>query len=177
MRICVGSKNETKIGAVREAFEESAFFRNCEIVPVEVHVEIFGHPISMNLVVQGALERAKEAFQDCDYSVGIEGGLIEVPETKSGYMEVGVCAIYDGKQFHLGMSPAFEWPKSVTDLIVHKGLDGSQAFREAGLTEHEKIGAAEGGIWILTHGKMNRKEYNKLAVTMALIHLENKEHY
>lgn len=92
-------------------------------------------------------------------------------------MEVAVCAIYDGKQFHLGLSPGFEWPKSVTDLIVNQGLDGSQALREAGFTDHEKIGTAEGGIWIFTHGKMNRKEYNKLAVMMALIHLENKEYY
>lgn len=56
-------------------------------------------------------------------------------------------------------------------------MDGSQALKEAGFTNHEKIGTAEGGISIFTHGKMNRKEYNRLAVVMALIHLENKEHY
>lgn len=177
MRINIGSKNETKVQAVSEALKESQIFKDAEVYPVNVVTEQFGHPIIMDLVVRGAMDRAKQAFQNCEYSFGIEGGLIEVPATKSGYMEVAVCAIYDGEQFHLGLSPGYEWPKSVTDLIVKKGLDGSQALREAGFTNHEKIGTAEGGIWIFTHGKINRKEYNKLAVVMALIHLENKEHY
>ena len=177
MKINIGSKNQTKVCAVVEALQESSFFKDAEVYPFTVAIEEFGHPVTIELVVKGAMERARRAFQNCEYSFGIEGGLMEVPFTKSGYMEVAVCAICDGKQFHLGLSPAFEWPQSVTKLIVKKGLDGSQALREAGFTSHEKIGAAEGGIWIFTHGKMNRTEYNKLAVMNALIHLENKEHY
>ena len=177
MKINIGSKNQTKVQAVADALKESRFFKHAEIFPVDVITEKFGHPITMDLVVKGAIDRARQAFQNCDYSFGIEGGLIEVPGTKSNYMEMAACAIYDGQQFHLGLSPGFEWPKSVTDFIVKKGLDGSQAFKKAGFTDHEKIGTAEGGIWILTHGKINRKEYNKLAVVMALIHLENKDHY
>jgi inosine/xanthosine triphosphatase len=123
------------------------------------------------------MNRARQAFIDTDYSVGIEGGLMAVPYTKTGYMEIGACAIYDGSHFHLGLSPAFEWPKSVADGIIHRGLDGSQAFRDAGFTNHEKIGISHGGIWILTKGKIDRTRYNELAVMMALIHLENKEHY
>ena len=177
MKVNVGSKNQTKIKAVAEALKESKLFKNAKIFPVDVVVEKFGHPISMNLVVNGAIDRAKQAFKNCEYSFGIEGGLIEVPETKSGYMEMAACAIYDGEQFHLGLSPGHEWPKSVTEFIVKKGLDGSQALREAGFTDHKKLGKTEGGVFIFTHGKMNRTEYNKLAVMMALIHLENKEHY
>jgi inosine/xanthosine triphosphatase len=177
MKVNVGSKNQTKVQAVTEALQGSTVLKNAKIFPVKVTTEKFGHPITIGLVVKGAIDRARQAFHDCEYSFGIESGLIEVPETKSGYMEVAVCAIYDGTQFHLGLSPGFEWPKSVAELIVNKGLDGSQALREAGFTDHDKIGAAEGGIWIFTHGKMNRKEYNRLAVVMALIHLENKGHY
>lgn len=177
MKVSVGSKNQTKVQAVAEALQESEFFEDVEIVFIDVVTEKFGHPITIDLVIKGAMDRARQAFQDCDYSFGIEGGLIEVPATKSGYMEMAACAIYDGAQFHLGLSPGFEWPKSITELILHGGLDGSQALREAGFTDHEKIGAVEGGIWIFTHGKMNRKEYNKLAVVMALVHLENKKHY
>ena len=177
MRVTVGSENQTKIEAVREALQESSFFMNAEVVPMRVGVEQFGHPVSLAMVVEGAIDRARQAFQNCAYSFGIEGGLIEVPKTKSGYMETSICAIYDGNQFHLGMAPSYEWPKTVIDLIVNKGLDGSQAFREAGLTAHEKIGTSGGGVSILTKGKMDRKGLNKLAVMMALIHLENREHY
>ena len=177
MKINIGSKNQTKVQAVTEALKESKLFKGVDVCPIDVVTEKFGHPVTIDLVVKGAKDRARQVFQDCDYSFGIEGGLIEVPGTKSGYMEMAVCAIYDGQHFHLGLSPGFEWPKSVTELIVKKGLDGSQALRESGFTDHEKIGTAEGGIWIFTHGKMNRMEYNKLSVIMALIHLENKEHY
>lgn len=177
MKISVGSKNETKVQAVAEVLKASKMFADAEVVGVDVVTEVFGHPITLELVVKGAMDRAKRAFKDCEYSFGIEGGLIEVPHTKSGYMEMAACAIYDGQKHHLGLSPGFEWPKAVTDLIVHKGLDGSQALKEAGFTSHEKIGAAEGGIYIFTHGRLNRKDYNKQAVLMALVHLENNGHY
>ncbi|MFA6131085.1 MAG: inosine/xanthosine triphosphatase [Patescibacteria group bacterium] len=173
----VGSRNQTKVQAVSEALQESKLFDAVEVVPVDVVAEEFGHPVGIEQVIKGAMDRAQKAFKNCELSFGIEGGLVEVPQTKSYYMEFAVCAIYDGTQFHLGMSPGFEWPKSVTDMIVHEKLDGSQALKKAGLTVEEKIGATEGGIWILTHGRMNRKEYNRLAVEMALIHLENMEHY
>lgn len=177
MRIAVGSKNQTKIEAVREAIRGYPRFDAAAVEGIDVRTEEFCHPISLSAIVDGAMDRARQAFQECEYSVGVEGGLIEVPKTKSGYMEVAVAAIYDGSQFHLGLSPAYEWPRSVTDLIVKKGLDGSQALRETGFTDHEKIGTAEGGISILTKGRMNRAEYNKLAVMMALIHLDNRDHY
>lgn len=177
MRVTVGSKNQTKIVAVEEMVRKSELLEGATVVPVEVNVQTFGHPVGMTEVIEGAMNRARQAFVEADYSVGLEGGLLSVPHTKSGYMEITVCAIYDGLNFHLGLSPAFEWPKSVTDLIVHDGLDGSQAFKAAGFTDQEKIGTTKGSIWILTKGKIDRMEYNKLAVMMALIHLENKEHY
>jgi non-canonical (house-cleaning) NTP pyrophosphatase len=112
-----------------------------------------------------------------DYGFGIEGGLIAIPQTKSGHMEVGICAIYDGKQIHLGMTPGFEWPTKVIDGILNKGYDGSQAMREAGITAEEKIGANKGVINTLSNGRINRTEYNKQAVIAALIHLEHPEYY
>lgn len=177
MRIAVGSTNETKIQAVRDAIAGYSQFDGAEVLGARVETEEFGHPISLAAIVNGAMDRARQAFPGCDYGVGIEGGLFEVPGTKSGYMEIAAAALYDGAQFHLGLSPAYEWPRRVAELIVNKGLDGSQALREAGFTDHEKIGAAEGGISILTKGRMTRTEYNRIAVMMALIHLENSEHY
>lgn len=177
MKVNVGSKNQTKVAAVREAVGVVDIFKDAEIIPMEVKVEEFGHPISMVRVVEGAIDRAKQVFHECDYSFGIEGGLVEVPHTKSGYMEIAVCAIYDGNSIALGFSPGYEWPKKVTDLIVNHGRDGSQALRESGFTDHEKIGAAGGGISLLTKGRMDRTMYNRLAVEAALVQIENREHY
>ena len=175
MKVGVGSKNKTKVDAIREVLLDYPMFAGAEVEGVAVQIEEFGHPKSIEETVAGAVDRAKQAYVDHDYGFGIEGGLMAVPYTKTGYMEVGVCAIFDGVQAHLGFSPAIEWPKAVLDKILHEGMDGSQAMRAAGLTQDEKIGAQEGVIHIFSKGRMNRTQFNKLAAIMALIHLENPE--
>ncbi|MEK7093111.1 MAG: inosine/xanthosine triphosphatase, partial [Patescibacteria group bacterium] len=175
MRIGVGSKNKTKVNAVAEILRDYAMFEDAEVVGVDVKIEQFGHPKSLDETVSGAVDRAKQAFKGNDYGFGIESGLMKVPQTKSGYMEVAVCAIYDGEQIHMGLSQAYEWPKKVIEAIVKLGMDGSQAMKAAGLTQHEKLGEHEGFVGVFTKGRSNRTEYNKAAVVMALMHLENPE--
>ena len=177
MTIGVGSKNKTKVNAVAETLREHPMFDGAKVMGVAVNIEKFGHPKSLDETVSGAVERAKQAYKNHDYGFGIESGLMKVPQTKSGYMEVAVCAIYDGKQIHMGLSQAYEWPKKVLDGILHKGMDGSQAMKAAGLTNREKVGEHEGFVGIFTKGRTNRTEYNKAAVAMALVHLENSEHF
>lgn len=176
MKINVGSTNPTKVAAVAESGAEYPLLQNAEVLGVDAGVDLYGHPKTLGEVVEGAIDRAKKVFKDCDYSFGLEGGLMAVPHSKTGYMEVGACAIYDGKEFHLGLSPAYEWPKKVTELIL-SGLDGSQALKAAGITDHEKVGTVHGGIWYLSGGKMDRKEYTKLSIRMAMVHLENPQYY
>ena len=96
-----------------------------------------------------------------------------VPYTKSGVMDVCVCAIFDGAVIHLGLSSAFEPPLKVAELM-EQGMDMSQATAAAGLTSNQNIGASEGLIGILTHGRLTRLMYTKQAITTALIHLENE---
>ena len=177
MKIGVGSKNKTKINAVADLIKDYPMFKNVDVFGVDVQIDEFGHPKNIEETIAGAVDRAKQAYVDNDYGFGIEGGLMKVPQTKSGYMEVAACAIFDGKQIHLGLSQACEWPKEVINGILNKGLDGSQAMKAAGLTNLEKLGEHGGMMEILTKGRINRTEFNKSAVSMALIHLENPEHY
>jgi inosine/xanthosine triphosphatase len=176
MRVGIGSKNKTKVNAIAEILKDYPLFQDAETVSVNVNIDQFGHPKSLEETVVGAVDRAKQAFIGNTYGFGIESGLMAVPQTKSGYMEVAVCAIYDGVNVHMGLSQAYEWPKKVLEKIL-SGLDGSQAMREAGLTAHEKLGEHEGFVGIFAKGRTNRTEYNKGAVIMALMHLENPEHY
>ncbi|MES3032084.1 MAG: inosine/xanthosine triphosphatase [Patescibacteria group bacterium] len=177
MKIGIGSKNKTKINAVSELLKDYPMFDNAEVFGVDVKIEEFGHPKSLDETVAGAIERAKKAYVGNDYGFGIESGLMKVPQTKSGYMEIAFCAIFDGKQIHMGTTPAFEWPKKVLEGILNKGLDGSQAVKESGLTFQEKLGELNGFVGLFTKNRLNRTEYNKTAVMMALMHLENPEHY
>ena len=179
MKINVGSKNKTKIQAVADSvLLYPNLFPNAEVVGIDVNIELFGHPKNLQETVDGAVARAKQAFVDCDYSFGLEGGQMEVPHSKSGFMEVGACAVYDGKNICIGLSPAFEWPIEVTKYILDGKGDASKAFKELGLTEHDKLGAQDGGIaGFLSNGRMTREDFTKYGIIMALIQLEWPEIY
>jgi inosine/xanthosine triphosphatase len=179
MKIYVGSKNNIKIKAVENAvLQYPKLFPEPLVVGVDVNVPLFGHPKTLQKTVQGAITRAKNAFTDCDYSFGLEGGLMEVPYTTTGFMEVGVCAMYDGKKIFLGLSPAYEWPKKVTNLILSGKADGSQAFKQLGFTHHEKLGTVKGGIiGVLTDNKLTREAFTEYSIIMALIQLDKPEMY
>ncbi len=174
MKINVGSKNQTKIKAVQDAIVlYPNLFPRPKITGIDVNVGLYDHPKSLKETVNGAVGRAKEAFVHCTYSFGLEGGLMEVPFSETGFMEVGACAIYDGKHSYIGLSPAFEWPRQVTELILTNKTDASQAFKQLGFTHHEKLGAVEGGIiGYLTDGKLTREDFTKYSIMMAVIRLE-----
>jgi len=177
MRICVGSKNEVKVGSVAEVVALYDDLRDAEISAMQVDSAVSAQPKSIDETMRGAMNRARGAFKDCIYSFGIESGLMVVPNTKTGYMDVCVCAIYDGKEFSFGLSSALEFPREVTRLIFDEGVDSTQAFNKVGLTTNPQIGSAEGIIGVLTKGRLTRKDYTKQAVLTAMIHLEHPQLY
>ena len=97
--------------------------------------------------------------------------------TKSGYLDTCVCAIFDGREFHLGLSSCFEYPTSIVKEVLKRGLTVSEAAKKLGFSQKKDLGAQEGMIGILTKGRLNRSEYTYQAILTAMIHLENKEFY
>lgn len=176
MRIIVGSKNPEKVNAVKEVIVRYDFLKNGQVESMEVESGINDQPKSLDEIIQGARNRAKNAYQDCDLSFGIESGFMEVLHTKTGWMELSACAIYDGKEFHLALSPAFECPPQVMNLI-HRGKDLSTAIYKLGFHPNPNIGAHGGALGLFTKGRMDRKAYTKHAITLALIHLDNVDFY
>jgi inosine/xanthosine triphosphatase len=179
MKVNVGSQNQTKLNAVADTLKlYPEIFIDLEVTGVAVIVDEFGHPKSLEETITGAIKRAKGSFQGCEYSFGIESGLFEVPYSLSGFMEIQACAIYDGKNIHLGFSPAFEWPRKVIELILSNKADGSAALRLAGVTDFEKVGAIDGGaMGLLTNGRLTREEQIKSSIISAMIQIERKELY
>lgn len=177
MRIFVGTQNEAKLLAVKEVIEDYSFLKEAEIVGQEVASGVSDQPKSMKETVLGAKNRAKIVWQKSGLGIGLESGLIEVPGSTSGFMDLCVCAIFDGKKFSLGLSSGFECPLKINELMLEKGLDMTQACNEVGLTSNHKLGSAEGLVGILTKGRINRKEYTKQALIMALVQIENQDIY
>jgi inosine/xanthosine triphosphatase len=175
MKINIGSQNKSKVDAVKEILLDYPHLADAEVVMMSTESGVANQPKSLEETMRGAMNRAKGAWNDCDYSIGLESGLMHVPMSKTGYMDVCVCAIYDGEEFHFGLSSAWEFPdRKVLDLMLKDGLDMSEAINKAGLANNPGIGAAEGAIGILTKGRMDRKEYTKQALRTALIHLERE---
>jgi inosine/xanthosine triphosphatase len=169
--IAVGSTNPVKLDAVREGFTASGRFGTVEISARNVASSVREQPLSLDETLRGAIARARSAFAECDLSVGIEDGLFEVPYTQSGYMNACACVIFDGKREHVGLASAFEYPAEVMRFVIEEGLDITQAFVKAGLSNNARLGAAEGAIGVLTRGRLTRRDYARQAVDMALLHV------
>ena len=55
------------------------------------------------------------------FGIGIEAGLVEVPFTKTGYMDFQFCVIMDeSRTITLGSGIAFEYPQSIINKILSK---------------------------------------------------------
>ncbi len=177
--VIVGSKNPSKVEAVRELLTEYPLFAGCNVTSVDVSSGVSEQPMSLAETVKGAINRAKAAYDEerGDYGVGIESGLVAVEQTITGYFDVSVCAIFDGKRIALGTSSMFEYPPTVIQKVLRDGDDISQAALKAGMTHHPKVGNAEGMVGILTKGRLPRKDYSKQAVRTALIAIENPDLY
>ncbi len=177
MKIIVGTKNEAKLEAVKEIMLDYPDLKDAEIIGWETISGVSDQPKSIAETVQGAKNRAKNVFDICDLSIGLESGLFEIPGSQSGFMDACICAIFDGEKFALGFSSGFECPPKVNQLMLEEGLDMTQACNRVGLSTNPKLGSAEGLVGILTKGRITRKEYTKQALIMALAQIENSEIY
>jgi len=179
MVIAVGSTNKAKILAVEESLLDSTCFSKVAVIALQVSSDVSDQPLTIQETIQGAKNRARNAFNQCDckYSFGIESGLIEAPETASGYLHVSVCCIYDGINYYTGLSTGFEIPHLILKLILDEKMTLSQACLHSGISNNTKIGSTEGLIGILTKGKIDRKKYSKECITAAILQLENEEWY
>ncbi|EKE01426.1 MAG: protein of unknown function DUF84 [uncultured bacterium] len=179
MKIAVGTNNQGKIEAVKIALANYQNFANADIVGIKAESLVSSQPIGLDEIISGAKNRSKHAKEDsgADLGIGLESGIFLVPYTKSDYMDTTACAIYDGKDFHLGLSSCFEYPKQMIKKIIEKGKEISEIALELGFSEDKKFHHSQGMIGVLTKGIVTRINYSEQAVHMAIIHLTNREHY
>lgn len=180
MIIAVGSTNEAKVSAVKEVLMESPHLSQAEVLAFPASSDVSEQPLSLSETIQGAKNRARNAFNSCAHSVysfGIESGLMETPDTSTGFLHVCACAIYDGTNYCIGLSTGFEVPPQILELILDKKMCLSKACLHSGISNNAKIGSTEGLIGVLTKGKIDRKEYSKQCVLAAILQLENATWY
>lgn len=180
MIISVGSTNAIKVQAVTEVIQGYPNLAEAKISSYEVNSEVASQPLSLAETIQGAKNRAKNAFAACgmcQYSFGIESGLLEAPGTQSGYLETSVCCIYDGMHYFTGLSLGVEIPSELLHLVLEKNIDLGQACYRSGITHKSNLGASEGLIGLLTRGRIDRLQATKICIMTALVQLENSQWY
>jgi inosine/xanthosine triphosphatase len=180
MIIAIGSTNEAKVQAVKEVLKSSSHFEKAKVISLLISSGVSDQPLSLEETIQGAKNRAKNAFGKCDscqYGFGIESGLMAAPGTSTGYLNISICCIYDGDSVHTGMSCGFEVPVQALELLIEKKMDLTQACLNTGITKNSNIGSTEGLIGILTKGKIDRKEYSKQCILLAIAQIEHADWY
>lgn len=179
MKIAVGTQNKGKIEAVRQALINYAGYCYANIVGCVVESGVNNQPIGLDETISGAKNRARLAYESLtsDFGIGLESGIFLVPHTKSDYMDTTACAIYDGQQYHLGLSSCFEYPKEMIKKILNDGKEVSDIALELGFAQDRSFREDGGMIGILTKGVIPRIKYTEQAVHTAMIHLLNEGHY
>ena len=180
MIINIGSVNPTKIEAVKEIILRYDFLKDTVINEIESPSNISPQPKSIEETVTGAKNRAKNVFSGYNYSIGLESGLLSFVDIEMEFprwMNFTACAIYDGKHYAVGFSPAFEIPPVMARFILEKGCEIDEAVYQMGLSTEKRVGYKKGLIAILSKGLLTRKDYMKPAIEMAMIQLQSKELY
>jgi inosine/xanthosine triphosphatase len=174
VKVRVGSANAAKLEAVRRGL--SPLFGDVDVEPWPVDSGVPEQPIGFDEIIAGARARARAAHAggNCDLAAGIEDGLIPLPGTRTGYLNVGCCALFDGEEEFLGLTSGFEYPPAcVEEATGPRRTPIGDAF-DAVFRPPEGWPAPEpfsGNIGRLTGGVLTRAEYGAQAVTCAAVRL------
>ena len=172
MKINVGTHNPVKVRATRNVLEK--IYTTVDVEGIEVDSGVRDQPIGLDETIQGAMNRARNAFIGVDLSVGIESGLLAVPHSITGYLDLQWCAIYDGERTTLGVSAGFEYPPTVVEEVLKGQEVGEVMDRVTGV---EKLGQKTGAVSILTRGLLDRTGNTEQCVLMAMIPRMNEGVY
>ena len=176
----VGSRNAAKLEAVRRGL--APFFAGVEIEASDVASGVDSQPLGFREIVAGARERALAAHRlgACDLSAGIEDGLVEIADARTGWVNIGCCVLFDGGREALGFTAGFEYPpecvrRATADPRTPIGDAFDALYRApAGLADP---GTAAGNIGRLTGGALTRADYGAQAVTCAYVRLLHPDAY
>ena len=173
MKVGVGSQNPVKIAAVQKAFQK--YFPQVVVTGLKVDSKVAKQPIGAPESFQGAKNRAEAvlALLDCDYGVGIEGG---IEEFAFGALTSGFVVIINrAKEIGIGTSARMLVPETFLTRI-------KKHHQELGLVldyfTNEKNQKQKGGMFgILSQNVVNREEAYYQGVIFALSRFVSTEYY
>jgi inosine/xanthosine triphosphatase len=174
----VGSRNAPKLDAVRDALR--AYAPGVRVAGVAVASGVPEQPVGLDEIIRGARNRAVRAGKSdaCDLAVGLEDGLIELPDGESApgtaHVNLGCAAITDGRRISLGFSSGFAYPPDCSRRAADERAPIGALFDDLWRDRRGQALALTsvrgiGNVGRLTLGVLPRAEYARHAVLCALV--------
>lgn len=191
--IMLGSTNEAKIRGVQDAFVDlqeaiEAPDLSCPATwTCLVDSGVRDEPLGFPMTIEGAQNRALAAYQRLvraaddkiptatSLGVGLESGFIDVALATFTLYNFDVCALFDGENYYLGISPGFEYPRQlVRNIFLHR-----QPFQQARqyITTADDVERQAGIVGVIAAGLVDRPEMARLATRLALIRYIRRSAY
>lgn len=191
--LMLGTKNGAKIRGVQAAFTDVREALQAPDLSLpdtwtcQADTGVSDEPWGFPSTVQGAQNRAQAAYAHLvsrraphapghlALGIGVESGFIDVvPETFTLH-NFDVCALFDGQEYYLGISPGCEYPRRlVRNIFLHR-----QSFQQARqyITTAANVEQQAGIIGVLAGGLIDRPEMTRLATRLALIRYVQRHDY
>lgn len=174
MKVLIATKNQGKIEGAKKALEH--YFKDIEITGIPVKSDVPDQPVNKE-IYEGAKNRvknlknyAKENNISADLFLGIESGINDL---LGRWMITNIAVIEDNKDFEsYGTSPSFPVPDNLVQKVLDTNL--SEAM-DMVLGEDKERHNHSGGIQLLTHNEISRKDLTEYAFIMALTKYINGE--
>ncbi|WP_078545024.1 DUF84 family protein [Litchfieldia alkalitelluris] len=151
MNISIGTKNPTKVNAIKSAFAEIGTNFNA----YDVSSGVSPQPFSDEETIQGAINRAHNALEmgQTEIGIGLEGGVVE---TKFGLFLCNWGALIDEANSPIIAGGArILLPQEFTAKLK-SGMELAEVMDE--FTSQHDIRKKEGAIGIFTDGRINRTD-------------------
>ena len=168
LRIAVGTDNQVKVAAVRDAFAAAFPKVRSQVRLVRVKSGVPEQPTEHETFA-GAENRARRAMKRqprSDYAVGIEAGLLETPYLER-HFDVQCVFILDK---HGGVSAShgggFYYPRKVEEKVL-RGKTVSDVLGP--IAGDPRLGSTKGAVGFLSRGALDRRELTRHAVLLALV--------
>jgi inosine/xanthosine triphosphatase len=172
--IASSSKNPVKLHAAQEGFRLMFPEEQFDFHLVPVSSDVPDQPIGDMQTYEGAVNRVNNAakeFPHADYYVGMEGGIESQSQETQAF--AWIIVLHEGL-IGKARTGTFTLPKEITKYL-HEGLEFGEASDIVFSKENSK--QSSGTVGILTNGIIDRTEYYKHALVLALIPFRNPSLY
>jgi inosine/xanthosine triphosphatase len=162
--IAVGSRNPVKLAAATAVL--ARIVPAAKVQAVTVSSGVPDQPFGDDETIRGALARAAAArdLLDADFAIGLEGGVVEMPDGTMRTCAWAAVVARDGRH-GVGGSLAMPLPDAVAKL-VREGVELGHAMDQ--LTGQQNTKHGGGAVGILTAGLVDRQRAYEVLVAYAL---------